>query len=91
MSHSIDLPDEVFAAVQKEAESMGTSPAEAIAAKFVKNGEHSLQTTPRPGQTMRERLADIIGSVASGRSDGSERAGELFTDYVEEEHRRQSR
>ena len=86
MSHSIDLPDEVYAAVQKEAEATGTSPAEVIAAKFVKN-EEPVQPKPKASsKTLRQRLAHVIGAIDSGRSDGSENVKQIFIDHLKKKH-----
>jgi hypothetical protein len=85
MSHSLDLPDPIFAALQQAASASGTTPVGWIAAHL-----------PLPEQSLAENgaksLADLlkgqIGIIHSGgRECLSENCDEKFTDYLEQKRR----
>jgi len=82
----IELSDEVYCELQKEASAAGTTPTEWIAAQV----EAARQTgggTAVPGRSMADALGDYIGAVSSGHTDLSERVGELFADALVEKKR----
>jgi hypothetical protein len=88
MSHTVELTDEVYAAVQKEADSLGTSPEGAIASKFLTNGDAGAAKPPVSGRTLRDRLGDAVGSVRGrpGTESDAQRASEIFSEDLLRKH-----
>jgi hypothetical protein len=82
MSQSLELPDPVFAALQREAAARGITPAAWIAAQLGSspstNGANHSRT-----ETMADRFKGRTGIVATGGAgDWSEEIGERFTDHL---------
>jgi hypothetical protein len=83
MSHLLEIPDELYTALQAAAEACGTTPFGWIAARLPPTTE-----TPDEPAGVPKTLADLFGGrVGRIRSGGTERlseaCGEKFTDYVE--------
>jgi hypothetical protein len=83
MSHVLEIPDDLYTALQAAAEACGTTPLGWIAAHLPPTTE-----TPDASAGVPTTLADLFaGRVGRIRSGGTERlseaCGEKFTDYVE--------
>jgi hypothetical protein len=86
MSHLLEIPDELYAALQAAAEARGTTPLGWIAAHLPHAPE-----TPGPHDeptgaptTLAALFAGRVGRIRSGGTERlSEACGEKFTDYVE--------
>ena len=90
MSQFLELPDDVFAAVQDAAAEAGTTPATWVAAKLPPRPAPSdaAPAAGAPPRTLADLLAGRIGSVkGTGVNNSSENAGEQFADYLVAKHR----
>ncbi len=90
MSHLLEMPDELYAALQAAADAHGTTPLGWVAAHLDKAAE----TEGRYAEHAKgpRTLADLfVGRVGRIRSGGTERlseeCGAKFTDYVEAKRR----
>ena len=86
MSHLLEIPDELYAALQAAADATGTTPLGWIAAQLPPTaGTVSAHDAPEGGsKTLADLFARRVGRVRSGgRERLSEACGEKFTDYVE--------
>ena len=85
MSHLLEIPDELYAALQAAADANGTTPLGWIAAQL----PHTVETVRNPQRPTRPQnpcrfFAGRVGRIQSGgRERLSETCGEKFTDYVE--------
>ena len=86
MSHLLEIPDEVYTALQAAAEACGTTPLGWIAAHLPPAAEPA-GTHEAPTEaltTLAELFAGRVGRLRSGGPERlSEACGEKFTDYVE--------
>jgi hypothetical protein len=86
MSHLLEIPDELYAALQAAAEARGTTPLGWIAAHLPPATE-TPETHDEPAgapKTLADLFAGRIGRIRSGGTERlSEACGEKFTDYVE--------
>jgi hypothetical protein len=86
MSHLLEIPDDLYIALQAAAEARGTTPLGWIAAHLPPvaetTGTHDAPAgTP---QTLAELFAGRVGRIQSGGTERlSEACGEKFTDYIE--------
>jgi hypothetical protein len=90
MSYLLDIPDELYAALQAAADANGTTPLGWIAAQLPPTaGTVSAHEAPEGGsKTLADRFAGRVGHVRSGgRERLSEAWGETFTDSVEEKRK----
>jgi len=86
MSHLLEIPDELYTALQATADAHGTTPLGWIAAQL----PHTTGTVNAPEapegapKTLADLFAGRVGRIRSGgRERLSEACGEIFTDYVE--------
>lgn len=89
MSRSIELSEEDYARVEREAEMEGITPEEWMARHLpALDGEAKPCTNGKPVRTMADVLAGRVGLFDSG-GDGmlSERHSELFADYLVEKRK----
>ena len=90
MSHLLEIPDALYAALQAAADARGTTPLGWIAAHL----PHAPETAGThheakgPPKTLAELFAGRVGRIRSGGTARlSEACGEKFTDYVEAKRR----
>jgi len=86
MSHILEIPDELYTALQEAAEATGTTPLGWIAAHLpTTKGRKGLQETRKEGpKTLAELFTGRVGRIHSGAQERlSEACGETFTDYLE--------
>jgi hypothetical protein len=86
MSHLLEIPDELYAALQAAADANGTTPLGWIAAQLPPTTEAiNVHEAPEGGpKTLADLFAGRVGRIRSGgRERLSEACGEKFTDYVE--------
>jgi len=82
MSHLLEIPDEVYTALQAAAEACGPTPLGWIAAHLPPAAEPA--GTHEAPTTLAELFAGRVGRIRSGGTERlSEAYGEKFTDYVE--------
>ena len=86
MSHLLEIPDDLYTALQAAAEVCGTTPLGWIAAHLPPAAE-TVGTHDMPAgvpKTLAELFAGRVGRIRSGATERlSEACGEKFTDYVE--------
>jgi hypothetical protein len=86
MSHLLDIPDDLYAALQAAAEACGTTPLGWIAAHLSPATEPAGTHEAPAGasKTLADLFAGRLGHIRSGGTERlSEACGEKFTDYVE--------
>jgi hypothetical protein len=83
MSHLLEIPDGLYAALQAAADASGTTPLGWIAAQLPQTV--GTVSAPEGGpKTLADLFAGRVGRIRSGgREQLSEACGEKFTDYVE--------
>jgi hypothetical protein len=86
MSHLLEIPDDLYIALQAAAEACGTTPLGWIAAHLPPTteavGTHGVPAGAH--KTLAELFAGRVGRIRSGGTERlSEACGEKFTDYVE--------
>jgi len=82
MSHQLELPDSIYAALEKAAQSSGTTPVGWIVAHLPNDVS---EESASGQQTMADLFAGRTGRIRSGgKEELSESCGEKFTDYLEE-------
>jgi hypothetical protein len=85
MSQPLELPDEVYSALQEAAAESGMTPADWIAARLPPKRREPL---PQHAKTMADLFAGRIGGFHSGgREPLSEKSTEVFTDALEQKRR----
>ena len=90
MSHLLEIPDALYAALQAASDARGTTPLGWIAAHLPPAPEtagthHEAAGAPK---TLAELFAGRVGRMRSGGIERlSEACGEKFTDYVEAKRR----
>jgi hypothetical protein len=83
MSYLLEIPDDLYAALQAAAEACGTTPLGWIAAHLPSTTETPEEPAGAP-QTLADLFAGRVGHIQSGGIERlSEACGEKFTDYVE--------
>ena len=90
MSHLLEIPDELYTALQAAADARGTTPLGWIAAHLPQAAETAgTHAEPAEGpKTLAELFAGRVGRIRSGGTERlSEACGEKFTDYVEAKRR----
>lgn len=85
MSRTLELPEAVYAALERAAADRGMTLVAWITAR-------AFSTQPpmpddAPAGTLAERMAPYLGVIDSGIGDLSVNCGEKFTDYLEEKRR----
>jgi hypothetical protein len=86
MSHVLEIPDELYTALQAAAAAYGTTPLGWIAAHLPPVAEPAGTHTEPAGapKTLADLFAGRVGRIQSGGTERlSEACGEKFTDYVE--------
>jgi hypothetical protein len=85
MSHTLELPEPLYAALQAAAAASGTTPTGWIAARLGENASGTpQQDAPAPPQTLADLFAGRTGRIASGGGEClSEKTGEKFTDHLQ--------
>ena len=86
MSHLLEIPDKLYAALKEVAEAAGTTPIGWIAAHLPKTkGIEDLQEVQEESsKTLADLFAGRVGRIQSGGKERlSEACGEKFTDYLE--------
>jgi len=79
MSHLLEIPDDLYTALQAAAEACGTTPLGWVAVHLPPAAEPA--GAPK---TLAELFAGRVGRIRSGGTERlSEACGEKFTDYVE--------
>ena len=90
MSHLLEIPDELYAALQAAADARGTTPLGWIAAHLPQAPETTGTPDEPEGEpkTLAALFAGRVGRIRSGGTKRlSEACGEKFTDYVEAKRR----
>lgn len=90
MSHLLEIPDELYAALQAAADARGTTPLEWITAHLPQAPETAgtHEEPERDPKTLAALFAGRVGRIRSGGTERlSEACGEKFTDYVEAKRR----
>jgi len=90
MSYLLEIPDELYAALQAAADAHGTTPLGWIAGHLPQAAETvGAHAEPAGGpQTLADLFAGRVGRIRSGSTERlSEACGERFTDYVEAKRR----
>lgn len=90
MNRTVELPDDVYAALREAAEASGMTPADWIAAHLpIPSGPvNHQQPVPHAARSLAAEFAGRIGVVGSGGHDPfSENTGERFTDHLEAKRR----
>jgi hypothetical protein len=86
MSHLLEIPDDLYMALQAAAEACGTTPLGWIAAHLPLAAEpaDTHDKLARAPTTLADLFAGRVGRIRSGGMERlSEACGEKFTDYVE--------
>lgn len=88
MSRNVELPDDVYTRIEEAASASGNSVAEVIASRFPAPSPSTNGTGGEPPsadgvgeapRTLADEFAGLVGLIDSGRTDLSQRTGELFT------------
>jgi len=90
MSQSLEIPDELFSALQAAAEASGTTPVGWIAAHLPEKAAPTPTSTntDAPAKTLADLFAGRVGRIRTGKDERlSEDCGEKFTDYLEAKRR----
>jgi hypothetical protein len=85
MSHLLEIPDELYTALQAAAEACGTTPLGWIAAHLSPAAEpaSTSEAPAKAAKTLAELFAGRVGRIQSGGTERlSEACGERFADYV---------
>lgn len=86
MSHMLEIPDALYAALKKAAKSSGTTPLGWLAAHLPKTTdmEGGQEVQEEGAKTLADLFAGREGRIQSGSKERlSETCGEKFTDYLE--------
>jgi hypothetical protein len=90
MNRSLELPEDVYAALREAAEASGMTPADWIAAHLLSrsaSAEDDQEGGP-PARTLADEFAGRIGVIGSGgRERLSEDTGESFADHLQAKRR----
>lgn len=79
MSHSIQLPDDLYARLEQAATAAGSTPVEWIASQLKQ------EVAPSSQKSLAERFAGRTGKIASGGHEAlSQECGKKFADHLEE-------
>jgi hypothetical protein len=90
MSHTLEIPDPVYAALKEAAEASGLTPVDWIAAHLpqAQGGEEMSTEQAGSPKTLAELFAGRVGRIRSGGKEHlSAGCGVKFTDYLEEKRR----
>ena len=87
MTHTVELPDNVYQIIQQAAEKEGITPAQWIAATVSRIGS-PVPADPAP-QSAREALAPFIGIVDSSKESPDPRYRSEFGDIVDAKFEKQ--
>jgi hypothetical protein len=90
MSHTLEIPDPVYAALKEAADASGLTPADWIAAHLPQAQRGEEMSTEQAGgpKTLADLFAGRVGRIRSGGKEHlSEECGAKFTDYLEEKRR----
>ena len=86
MSQPLELPDPVYDALKRVAESSGTTPVGWIAAHLPKDLQPQAAA---PSKTLADLFRGRVGRIHSGGQAAlSERCAEKFADYLEDKRRK---
>jgi len=91
MSRNVELPDDVYAHIEAEATAAGITVAAWIAARapqpcaepcppasVTETKQADENSNGRPPRTLADEFVGLLGLIDSGRTDLSQRTGELF-------------
>jgi hypothetical protein len=90
MSHMIELPDALYAALLQAADASGLTPVDWIAVHLREaRAEEKMKTAEATSaRTLADLFAGQVGHIRSGGKDHlSEGCGAMFADYLEEKRR----
>jgi hypothetical protein len=90
MSRAIEVAEAVYASIESQAARVGLSPTELLTQDYgAPNGRCTPDagTSGTPTVRLIDRVADLIGSLDSGRTDLSARHDDVIAEGLEEEHR----
>ena len=90
MSHTLELPDELYAALQEAADASGLTPVDWIAVHLLEpHGKKGIKGEQMGhAKTLADLFAGRVGRIRSGGKERlSEECGAKFTDYLEEKRR----
>jgi hypothetical protein len=87
MSRILELPDAVYAALEREAAARGLDPVAWIAAHLPVQAGMSANAENGKPRTMLDLFAGHIGVIASGIGDLSEDTGRKFAEGMEQKRR----
>lgn len=85
MSRTLELPDAVYAALEREAAARGLDPVAWIAAHLP--AHPTTKPDEQSAKSLAERMTGYIGVFASGLGDLSEDTGRKFAEGMEEKRR----
>jgi hypothetical protein len=85
MSHNLELPDVLYAALQKAAEASGITPEGWIAAHLPHENNQTFSSKPK---TLADLFAGRVGRMRSGGKETlSENCGEKYAAHLEQKRR----
>jgi hypothetical protein len=88
MSHTLELPDELYAALLEAADASGLTPMDWIAVHLHEARGEREGEKMHPTRTLADLFAGRVGRVQSGGKERlSEECGAKFTDSLEEKRR----
>jgi len=90
MSHNLELPDELYAALLKAADASGLTPIDWIAVQLLEaRGKKEIEGEQiSHARTLADLFAGRVGRIRSGGKERlSEECGSKFTDYLEKKRR----
>jgi hypothetical protein len=88
MSHTLELPDDLYAALLKAADASGLTPIDWIAVHLLEARVEREGETMHPTRTLADLFAGRVGRIQSGGKERlSEECGAKFTDSLEEKRR----
>lgn len=90
MSHTLEIPDTLYAVLKEAADASGLTPVDWIAAQLPqtqRTAKVEIEQASGPG-TLADLFAGRVGRIRSGGNERlSEECGTKFTDYLEEKRR----
>lgn len=88
MSHMLEIPDPLYAALEEAASAAGTTPLGWIAANLPRPSSSSqADRASGSSETLADFLEGYIGVIDGSSEPLSENPRELFTEYLEEKRR----
>jgi hypothetical protein len=88
MSQTLEIPDALYAAMERAAQAKGMTPIGWIAAQLSSEVPRTVPQEGEPPKTLADLFQGRLGRIASnGQETLSEQCGERFTDYLEEKRK----